>query len=134
MSPLPARDWLGADAGSAADPTRLTGAVVPSRRWTVFVHQDGIILSTTVRALAELGILQASLDTERCLTDLYPEVTPGGFGYLRVGLRCLASQGWLGASPAADPDSTVIRWTASGRLVAPYLDHDGHVPGELRPP
>jgi len=86
------------------------------------VHQDGIILCATVRALAELGILKASLDGETSLTDLCPDVVPGGFGYLRVGLRCLASQGWLEPSAAADPGSTTIRWTANGRLVAPYLD------------
>ncbi len=89
----------------------------------MFVHQDGILLTMTVRALAELGILNDSLVAESSLSDLYPGLTPGGFGYLRVGLRCLASQGWLAASPAAEPNGTLIRWTANGRLMAPYLDH-----------
>jgi SAM-dependent methyltransferase len=93
-----------------------------SRRWIVFVHQDGIIVSTTVWALAELGILGASPAGERPLCALYPDVTPGGFGYLRVGLRCLASQGWLEDSPTGDPATTMIRWSATGRAVAPYLD------------
>ncbi|MEA2198299.1 MAG: hypothetical protein QOJ25_2350, partial [Solirubrobacteraceae bacterium] len=93
-----------------------------SRRWIVFVHQDGIILSTTVWALGELGILRASLDGDRRLSELYPAVTPGGFAYLRVGLRCLASQGWLEAPPTDDPGTTVVRWSATGRAVAPYLD------------
>ena len=89
----------------------------------MFVNQDGIILSATVWALAELGILDAALEAAGALTDLYPDVTLSGFGYLRVGLRCLASQGWLEASPTLDPESTMIRWTANGRLVAPYLEH-----------
>ncbi|MDQ6805705.1 MAG: class I SAM-dependent methyltransferase [Actinomycetota bacterium] len=88
----------------------------------MFVHQDGIILTATVRALAELGILQASLAGERALSELYPDLVPGGFGYLRVGLRCLASQGWFEDSPTGDPATTVIRWSAAGRRVAPYLD------------
>ena len=89
----------------------------------MFVNQDGILLCATVRALAELGILTGANDAGSSLSGLYPGVTSGGFGYLRVGLRCLASQGWLEPSTAAEPDSTLIRWTANGRLMVPYLDY-----------
>jgi SAM-dependent methyltransferase len=79
-------------------------------------------VSATVRALAEVGVLHASLAGERSLADLCPGLTVGGFGYLRVGLRCLASQGWLEDAPTGDPATTLVRWSDSGRSVAPYLD------------
>lgn len=122
-SSLQALDRPGAEGSPPANGLGPASGGRSSRRWTVFVHQDGVLLNTTVRALAEIGILKASLAVESSsLADVYPEVTPGGFGYLRVGLRCLASQGWLEDSLTLDPASTIIRWTASGRLVAPYLE------------
>lgn len=93
-----------------------------SPRWLVFVHQDGLLLCGTVRALADLGILERSLDGEASLAELCPEVTSEGFGYLRVGLRCLASQGWLADEPALDTEATVVRWTNAGRSAARCFD------------
>lgn len=91
-------------------------------RWTVFVHQDGILLSTTIRALAAAGVLAPSLERESSVEELVPEIGPTGFGYLRVGLRCLASQGWLDATPTLDPRTTRLRWTPEGRAAAPFFD------------
>jgi SAM-dependent methyltransferase len=88
----------------------------------VFVNQDGIVVCATVRALDELGILTASLAAERTVAELYPELTPEAHGYLNVGLRCLASQGWLEPAALADPDRSVVRWTEAGRAIRPYLD------------
>lgn len=98
-------------------------AAVGSPRWTVFVHQDGVVLCATLRALAEIDVLGPSLDRERTLANLYPNVTPSGFGYLRVGLRSLASQGWLDDEPTLDPETTILRWTDTGRSAAPYWGH-----------
>ena len=81
----------------------------------MFVHQDGILLTTTLRALAELEVLEPSLADERSVADLFPAIERSGFGYMRVGLRCLASQGWLADTPALDPREAVLRWTATGR-------------------
>lgn len=113
-----------------------TEVAVPSlaspdfRRWTVFVHQDGVLLCPTVRALAALGILEPSLCGELSVDDLCADVSPSGFANLRVGLRCLASQGWLADGPTLDPSTTVVRWTDSGRAAARY--HDRYVAaGEL---
>jgi SAM-dependent methyltransferase len=88
----------------------------------VFVHQDGLLLCATLRAVAETGILERSLAGDASLRDLYPDLTPTGFGYLRVGLRCLASQGWLADDPTLEPDTTVLRWTDAGRAASPYWD------------
>jgi len=115
-------EWPGAGAESAVNGSGAAAGGGLSRRWTVFVHQDGIILCATVWALAEIGVLETAIGEQGSLGDLYPDVAAEGFGYLRVGLRCLASQGWLAPSPAADPDGTLIRWTENGRLMLPYLD------------
>lgn len=106
------------DTGPSADGTSGPG----TRRWTVFVHQDGVVLCTTLRALARLGVLEPSLTAERSITDLYPRITQAGFGYMRVGLRCLASQGWLDRAPELEPDATVLRWTEDGRRAARFWD------------
>jgi SAM-dependent methyltransferase len=88
----------------------------------VFVHQDGVLLCTTLRALAELGILGPSLEDERPLSELCPGLEPAGFGSLRVGLRCLASQGWLEHGPPLEPAAAVLSWTETGRAVSRYWD------------
>lgn len=92
------------------------------RRWIVFVHQDGVILCPTIRALAEVGVLEPSLQGERCIAELVPELPAAGYANLRVGLRTLASQGWLEDCPPLDPERAVLRWTAEGRLAARYWD------------
>src|SRR5829696_2723119 len=90
--------------------TERSSARGASRRWTVFVNQDGVLLCTTVRALAEIGLLERSLERERPVSELCPEIGLSGFGYLRVALRCLASQGWLSGGPALEPEVTTLRW------------------------
>jgi len=109
----------GEGAGAAQPPT---GQDPTSARWTAFVFQDGIILCATLRAFSQLGILEPSLRGERCLADLLPGLTRAGFGYLRVGLRTLAAQGWLADSPTLDARTTDLRWTDAGRRAAGYRD------------
>jgi SAM-dependent methyltransferase len=99
----------------------LVGTGHASSRWIVFVHQDGLVLSATIRALEELGILEQSLEAERTVAELYPDVSESGFGYLRVGLRALASQGWVDFASTLDPGTAVVRWSDAGRVLAPYL-------------
>jgi SAM-dependent methyltransferase len=85
-------------------------------RRTMFLSQDGVVLSTTLRALDELGILEPSLAADRPLAELYPEITERGFGALRVAVRTLASTGWVADPPTLDPRTTAFRWTEAGRL------------------
>lgn len=85
-------------------------------RRRMFLSQDGVVLSATLRALDELGILTPSLDGDRPLADLYREITEPGFGALRVAVRTLASTGWVADPPTRDPRTTALRWTEAGRL------------------
>ena len=89
----------------------------------MFVHQDGVLLSPIVRALSELQVLDRSLAAEHPVAELFPEVRPAGYGYMRVGLRCLANQGWLSEAPALDPRVAVLRWTDAGRRAMRYRHH-----------
>ena len=114
-------------------------------RRTVFLYDDGIVLSATMRALDELGILEPSLAEPRSVRELYPEIRAGGFGYLRAGLRSLAAQGWLADGPALHPVEARLEWTDSGRTAAAnrnryvalgrYLaEFDGNDPAEWTRP
>jgi hypothetical protein len=89
-----------------------------SRLFTAFVCQDGVMLCSTLRALDRIDLLRPSLAADRAVSELLGDISASGFGYLRVGLRCLASQGWLAGEPTLDPQTTVLRWTDSGRLAS----------------
>lgn len=91
-------------------------------RRAIFVADDGIVLALTLAALDEVGILERSLEDDSCLRDLHPELSASGFGYLRAGLRTLASHGWLAPELGMDPADTFVRWTVSGRHA---LSHRG---------
>lgn len=100
----------------------LAGASRAALRRTNFLYQDGVMLCATVRALDELGILEKSLTGERSVAELYPDISLTGFGYLRAGLRCLAGAGWLASDPTLEPETTLPRWTDTGRVVARHRD------------
>lgn len=84
-------------------------------RRTMFLSQDGVVLSTTLRALEELGILAPWLRRERSPADLYPGLTEAGFGALRVAVHGLAAAGWLSGTAGLDPADPLPAWTAAGR-------------------
>ncbi|MFG2004665.1 methyltransferase domain-containing protein [Spirillospora sp. NPDC048911] len=65
-----------------------------------FLYQDGLVLSSIIRALDSLGLLEAGPGKDCGL----PET-----GYLNVIRRCLASVGWFG------DDLASAEWTVSGR-------------------
>ncbi|KAA8885577.1 class I SAM-dependent methyltransferase [Nocardia colli] len=83
-----------------------------------FLYDDGVVLSVTLRALGQLGLLTTDSGGERSLQKLLPDLTPSGFGYLRVALRSLVAQGWLREAADLDPMSVFLNWTRAGRAVA----------------
>ncbi len=85
-------------------------------RRAMFLSQDGVVLCTTLRALDDLGILEPSLQADRSLPELYPDLTEPGFGALRIAVRTLVSTGWVADPPTLDPRTTALRWTEAGRL------------------
>lgn len=91
-------------------------------RRAVFLHQDGLVLSSVLSGLHRVGILEPSLESERSVSDLLPEIRRNGFGYLRVALRTLASVGWIEPDLPMDPRTTCLRWTEDGRAVASVMD------------
>jgi SAM-dependent methyltransferase len=88
----------------------------------MFLSQDGVVLATTVWALDGMGILAPSLERERSLAELRPDLTESGFGALRVAMHSLAAAGWLTGPAALDPDAAVLDWTAVGRAAMAYRD------------
>ncbi len=91
-------------------------------RRTMFLSQDGVVLSTTLRALDRLQILAPSLEAERPLSELYPDLTVAGFGALRVAVHGLAATGWVAEPPPLDPSATRLRWTEAGRRAMEQRD------------
>jgi len=91
-------------------------------RRAMFLSQDGVVLCATLRALDQLEILEPSLQGERSLADLYPDLTDAGFGALRVAVHSLTGVGWLADPPTVDPETTIVRWTDAGRLAATAFD------------
>jgi SAM-dependent methyltransferase len=106
----------------AAPAERQRDARTAMRR-TMFLSQDGVVLSTTLRALEELGILGPSLEAESSLAELYSELTETGFGAQRVAIHGLAAAGWLTEPPTLDPASTVLRWTELGGQAMGHRQH-----------
>ncbi len=81
------------------------------------------MLSTSIAGMEAVGILRSAFSPgQASVAELLPGVRDSGFGYLRVGLRCLASQGWLDLELTTDPRTTTLRVTDAGNAVAPYLD------------
>jgi SAM-dependent methyltransferase len=84
-------------------------------RRRMFLAQDGVTLCMTLRALDEVGVLEASLERERPLAELAPGLTVPGFGALRVAIHGLVATGWAEGLPTLDPETTFLRWSGAGR-------------------
>jgi SAM-dependent methyltransferase len=84
-------------------------------RRRMFLAQDGVTLCMTLRALDEVGVLEASLERDRPLAELVPDLTEAGFGALRVAVHGLAATGWASELPTLDPETTFLRWSEAGR-------------------
>ena len=68
----------------------------------LFRHLDGIAVSPVSYALHDKGVLSSLLEAKsRSVTELATEFGANE-GYLNVGLRILASQGWLEMSLDTD--------------------------------
>jgi SAM-dependent methyltransferase len=106
-------------AGPASELSRISRGAM---RRTMFLSQDGVVLSTTLRALNELGVLERSLEAERSLAELCPDLTVAGFGALRVAVHGLAATGWVAEPAPRDPTETVLRWTEAGRETMEHRD------------
>lgn len=84
-------------------------------RRRMFLAQDGVTLCMTLRALDEVGVLEASLEREQPLGELLPDLTVPGFGALRVAVHGLVATGWASELPTLDPGTTFLRWSEAGR-------------------
>lgn len=72
-----------------------------------FLYQDGVVISSIIRALCSLGLLESG-PGEQCGL---PET-----GYLGVVRRCLASVGWF------DAEAEPAAWTPSGLAALRHRD------------
>ncbi|MDQ3588062.1 MAG: hypothetical protein M3375_06925 [Actinomycetota bacterium] len=92
-------------------------------RRNTFLFQDGLMLSATLRGLDVAGLLEPALARDSTLAELRPDLNESGFGYLRVALRCLASQGWLEHGPGLTLADTSLRFTEAGHRALAHRRH-----------
>ena len=64
-------------------------------RADLFRHLDGIVTAPTAYALHQAGILDFSLKKEKVPLAEMTKTFQANEGYLNVGLRVIAAQGWL---------------------------------------
>jgi len=64
-------------------------------RQDLFKHLDGIVTAPTAFALNEKGVLDYILKEKQLPIEKIAQKFNANEGYLNVGLRVLASQGWL---------------------------------------
>ncbi|TVR82812.1 MAG: class I SAM-dependent methyltransferase [Saprospirales bacterium] len=64
-------------------------------RSRIFRHLDGIAVAFSAHALKQKGVLDYLLERGKCEISELTEKFQANEGYLNVGLRSLASQGWL---------------------------------------
>ncbi len=76
-------------------------------RNALFRHLDGIAVAPVVIALKNKGVLDTLLKAKSILLEDLASPFNANLGYLNVGLRCLASQGWLTYSVNKE-DNTVL--------------------------
>jgi hypothetical protein len=94
---------------------------------TLFLHHDGIIVGSTLAALKAQGLydflLNKGVMSERELKTFFP-CKPG---YLRVAMRCLASQGWVEIKNGSKKDGIVFKVTKQGFISSKALDLYSHL-------
>lgn len=67
-------------------------------RTNIFRHLDGIVTIPTAYVLYKKGVLSYLLEVQKCNIEILSDKFNANEGYLNVGLRVLASQGWLDQS------------------------------------
>ena len=77
-------------------------------RSELFRHLDGIAVAPVAYALHEKGVLDFLLEEENCELSKITEKFSANEGYLNIGLRMLASQGWLDYHVKKDDNSISV--------------------------
>ena len=75
-------------------------------RSELFRHLDGIAVAPVAFALKEKGVLDFILNKKELTLNEIVQEFPSNDGYLNIGIRMLASQGWLNYQ--IDNDSNTI--------------------------
>lgn len=94
----------------------LTTSEKNTYRSELFRHLDGIAVSPVVYALKEKGVLELLLKKETTTLEELNTSFKANEGYLNIGLRLLASQGWLEYGIDADTDRINISTNASSSI------------------
>jgi len=106
-------------------PTRVKAELLKTLRsplWnSVCRHIDGIAVGSTLVALAEYGVLDMLAREPNLSMGRILERIGGNMGYLHVGLRLLACQGWLVRAGIPGTDEMTFTLTSEGQLIAKLI-------------
>jgi DNA-binding PadR family transcriptional regulator/SAM-dependent methyltransferase len=91
-------------------------------RSRIFQHLDGIGTAPTAYVLKEKGVLQYILEHKEISLQKLTKEFKANEGYLNVGLRLLASQGWLTQTIDNAKDKISYAITEKGVLAFRYID------------
>ena len=83
------------------------------RRFT-FLYQDGLTLAATLRGMEAIGLLRPE-SSDLTIDTMRPDLTPGGFAHLGIGLHTLTQAGWLRSLPGPTPETARLDWSPTGR-------------------
>ncbi len=120
----------GCDAPRAAPDLSGSGpgiAMNPFRR-TLFLHQDGVMLTATLSSLRERKVMDHLLGARSLTVRDLARHSRANAAYLHVVLRCLASQGWLtrhGRPGTEDLRYALTEWGARASAVFPLYEQAG---------
>jgi SAM-dependent methyltransferase len=91
-------------------------------REELFRHLDGIAVAPVAYALKEKGVLNFILKEKSSTLKEISEKFSANEGYLNVGLRMLASQGWLGYEIDASKDEISISKNENSKIAFTLVD------------
>ena len=91
-------------------------------REELFRHLDGIAVAPVAYAFKEKGVLDFILKEKSCILKEISEKFSTNEGYLNVGLRMLASQGWIDYEIDASKDQISISKNENSEIAFTLID------------
>lgn len=110
----------------------LTAKEKTTYRSELFRHLDGIAVAPVAYALREKGVLDFILNKEQCTLDGIVEQFKGNDGYLNVGIRLLASQGWLDYSLNNETNEVAITTNKNSEIAFELVERFEEVVGFVK--
>ena len=101
-------------------------------RSELFRHLDGIAVAPVAFALKEKGVLDFILKKKELTLNDIVEAFPSNDGYLNIGIRMLASQGWLNYQINHSPNTIAISLNERSAIAFQQIEKFADVVGFMK--